>query len=203
MLTAMLDKAAQLCRHPKFEDIHLSIGRVATQEEVKHIESEIGIEFPQRLKTLFMETALAVEFEWHLNDEHPVKIAGQDIYWGGGQLWSLVNAGELLHNHRMWATNERPFWHGKFPVMQFANADMLALDTSSAEERLAYLDHNDDAEETNSFMFDCSLDEFLHDWLTLGCAGPEAWILEIFFAPDTRRLNLGGENAKEWRAAFK
>ncbi|MCJ8332416.1 MAG: hypothetical protein HRT89_12600 [Lentisphaeria bacterium] len=196
-----------LREHPYISETNFNIQPKASNLEISQIESRLKIEFPESLKRLFLEIASELKFTWVFDDErledddcYFQTEDGEDLYFGGGVIWSMNNVEQLLQSHSLWSET-REKWQGTFPVFHIANGDMIGVDIKS--EKVMYLSHEDDEEEIQSFQLNQNLEQFFTVWSLLACPGPEFWILDSFMHENSSKISSDTLTGTRWLEYLK
>jgi hypothetical protein len=180
----------------------------ATEDEIKHVERELGIALPDDYKELF-RLSKRLEFRYEYDEEMPTAFqynCSGEINWNLNLLkeqleyfreWVEVNALVPAHYDPEAAGETKACWADMIPLIEVANGDIIALGCSLSEVRYYSCQEND----MHGRKLGDNLWEFLAFHAKTGFAGSEDWQLEPFFdlASDSVRVKEESVNRfVEW-----
>lgn len=183
----------------------LKIDPPATLAEVESKENENKRKFPDPLREFFLNSSKSFVFDWSI-DEERAEIPEKFHELTFGECNFILDRHSLIN----WAAWEHSYTHpqyyggGKtprfrfedlFPLLEPVNGDVIALHKISGAFEVVFLDH--ESGEIDEAILGDSFSEFLHDWITIGCVGPESWLIEPFVVGE--RLDVHTEVAAEYR----
>ena len=109
------------------------VGPPAGEEEVLHIERDLGMSLPADFRRVLQEFSAEVEVAWFLPEDASPPPPFQDIFCGDCH-WNLKQLVEMGLPAREYALsfpleNEyHAVWRDKLPFLEIGNGDYLALD---------------------------------------------------------------------------
>lgn len=204
------------------EPPELEIKPTASPQQVEAIETALGRKIPAPLRRFILEESAGVNFFWMLpedaevidieieEDEQPVM----------GSIEITINSpfprpeGETLFGEVGQRNPEEVLerWRSAVEFIPVGNGDAIALDLMSDPDNppVIYMDH----ETAETHQLAESFEEFIAAWFSLGCVGPESWILRHFMTDNgkplpedtdgtpTSKVDPNCPNAKAFRAFF-
>jgi cell wall assembly regulator SMI1 len=134
--------ALHACERIGGESRELIIKPPATDEEVAAVEATLGMELPASLRQVLTGFSSAVEFRWFAPDDFEFPKPFRDMN-SGECVWSLARIVEVEQQRREWvqglfSDSDDPYgriWHGKLPVIEVGNGDIIALDLKQPSNR--------------------------------------------------------------------
>jgi len=180
----------------------------ATEEEIKRVEQELGMEIPEDCKDLF-RFSKHLEFRYEYDEEMPDEFGSNftgDINWNLSLLkeqleylreWVEVALVVPLHYAPEAAGEAVAWWADKIPLIEVANGDIIAVGGSPAEVFYFSCKEYD----MHGMKLAGSLWEFLAFHARIGFAGCEDWQLEPFFDIASDSVRVKRENVArfvEW-----
>ena len=172
----------------------LEIKPPATPQQVDAIEQTLGRPIPAPLRRFILEESAGINFFWMLpegtevigvdEDEEPVmgsievdistpfpRPEGETFFGNSGER----DAAKVLER-----------WNSAVEIIPVGNGDAVALDLLTDPENppVVYMDH----ETAETHRLAASFDEFIEAWFSLGCVGPESWILRHFMTDNGEPL---------------
>jgi hypothetical protein len=188
----------------------------ATRAEMAAAERVLGRRIPDELVEFFLEGTRGLDVCWGLErDRGPgIDVLGRSL--GGRVSLDLGQLGLLLTNWSGWEASFRdPAAHAGqhvdltladyrrlFPIEEATNGDVIVLVTDGEDRgSVVLLDH--EGGDFDRAVLGRSLREFLCAWLSLGCPGPESFVLQDLYDYDEQRLAVGSPAAKLWLRAIR
>lgn len=189
----------------------------ASKQEVAELEAETGRRIPEVIRRFLLEQASEVNFYWFLEDDArrdvPANACRGSIEFGIETIRSFNRSrlADIFKDEEVEAIRER--WGRAFEFVGVANGDQIALDLYEDPESppVIYLNHE---EPDLHIRLAESFDQFIEAWFSLGCVGPESWILRHFMTDNgeplppgtdgtpTSKIDPNCPNAKAFRAYF-
>jgi cell wall assembly regulator SMI1 len=180
----------------------------ATEEEIRRVEQELGMEIPEDYKDLF-RFSRRLEFRYEYDEEMP---AGFENNYSGEINWNLSLLKEQREELREWVevvsavparsypatvVETKQVWADKLPLVEVANGDLIVVGGSPSE--VVYFSCQEYA--MHGRKLSSSLWEFLEFHSRVGFAGGEDWQLEPFFDMEPGGVRVKGESVDrfvEW-----
>lgn len=194
------------------EALHLS--PPVTLADVEAVQQSLGIIFPRDYVEVVTGYASKVRLHWHTKKKNfPSPYGGifsswADALWDFGsfeKLWETYRytaegfpLDEDDDDHTYWA-GYNAFWHGKIPLIEVPNGDIIALasDPFGGDSPVLYLSH--DFCDLHGKTLAPSFREFITRWSHVGCVGPEEWQMAPFYNWDEESLFASGAAVDQWR----
>lgn len=179
----------------------------ATEGQVRRIEGILNSKIPSGLRRVILSYSCRVDISWQLpDDERPPEPFHQ--IFSGECRWDLENLPALQKTYEDWTTNcfsnkDNPYdaiWHGKFPIAEVGNGDMIGIDLDQAVGSVVYLSHDDG--QGHGYRLGCTFADFLDRFTQVGCPGFEDWQWLPFTDSNCSLINPIGPNAVAWRQWF-
>lgn len=188
----------------------------ASSADVDRVEQQLGLVLPVGVRAFFEQVSADFDAHWALGDDAPAEAQLQEITHGSISL-GLNQLTDHEQARRAWVQTYSDLLDGvpddldpdlraalmpagahvfddKLAFLDVGNGDLLAVDLNKAGNPVVYLDH--DMGSLHGRQLASSFERFLEDWTTLGCVGPEGWILDAFLGTDG--FDLSGAPAREW-----
>jgi hypothetical protein len=181
----------------------LSIDRPATRDEVAAVEESLGSPIPLQFRRTLLEFSRRVEFFWFLPDgvTPPQGLTG--VFYGSAN-WDVENLVQpyqevswLATNAFMEGTPEHELWKDKFPFHLIACGNFIAIDTSSPQQQVVFLNH--ELDDDHGYRLGADFFDFMDRWTQLGCPD-EVW--QPFVPDPLRFIDLSADGAKAWQRWF-
>lgn len=195
ILEILKSRSAKLEKH--CDEFELSIEEPVSETVVRRVEKELKRTFPPALKRFFLECSPNINVKWGLKQDviHALPEELREVEFGS----FIVNLDEfpaILANWSVWEDTSLDYdFENLFPLLEVPNGDIIVMvERGKGKGKIIYLDH----ESEEYYYLGSSLHEFLTDWVSLGCPGPEWWLLGPFHDPNREKLSLALETSKKW-----
>lgn len=178
----------------------------ATEEEIKHVEQELGMEIPEDYKDL-LRFSKHLEFRYEYDEEMPDEFRNN---FSGEINWNLSLLKEQQENFKEWlevlgpgngesatAGETEQMWADKIPLIEVANGDIILVGSSPSE--VVYFSCQEYA--MHGRKLGNNLWEFLEFHSRIGFAGCGDWQLEPFYDMESDEVRVKGESVDrfvEW-----
>jgi len=177
----------------------------APESQILAVERSLRVTFPAPFHALLRDFAALAHFEWNLESMEEIPPPPLTDVIAGRLHWSLDEIPECEEIRRSWISDvfadasdpEHAIWHNKLAILHLDNGDELALDLATPGGAVVYLSH--DGADLNGQVLGATFPDFIHRWTSIGCPGPEEWVIEPFVDRAAGGINPGGENARHWR----
>ena len=186
----------------------LTIGKPATEEEIKAIEAQFGYTLPPHFREVLLENTAHLDFYWDINDitdEGDISLPDKLVEIFRGQLlFGLDLLLDYEDDRKGWVKEVYPdynneydrVWHNKMSFHQVGNGDYIAIELEPENYgKVVYLSH--DGSENHGLYIASSFKEFLMNYAAVGCTGGEDWQWEPFYTVG-KGIDPTSDNAQAW-----
>lgn len=186
----------------------LTIGKPATEEEIKAVEEQLGYTLPTHFREVLLENTAHLDFYWDINDitdEGDISLPDKLVEIFRGQLlFGLDLLLDYEDDRKGWVKEVYPdynneydrVWHNKMSFHQVGNGDYIAIELEPENYgKVVYLSH--DGSENHGLYIADNFKEFLMNYAAVGCTGGEDWQWEPFYTAG-KGIDPISENAQAW-----
>ena len=186
----------------------LTIGKPATEEEIKAVEEQLGYILPSYFREVLLENTAHLDFYWDINDitdEGDISLPDKLVEIFRGQLlFGLDLLLDYEDDRKGWVKEVYPdynneydrVWHNKMSFHQVGNGDYIAIELEPENYgKVVYLSH--DGSENHGLYIASNFKEFLMNYAAIGCIGGEDWQWEPFYTKG-KGIDPTCENAQAW-----
>ena len=186
----------------------LTIGKPATEEEIKAVEEQLGYILPSHFREVLLENTAHLDFYWDINDitdEGDISLPDKLVEIFRGQLlFGLDLLLDYEDDRKGWVKEVYPdynneydrVWHNKMSFHQVGNGDYIAIELEPENYgKVVYLSH--DGSENHGLYIASNFKEFLMNYAAIGCIGGEDWQWEPFYT-EGKGIDPTSENAQAW-----
>ena len=186
----------------------LTIGKPATEEEIKAVEEQLGYILPSYFREVLLENTAHLDFYWDINDitdEGDISLPDKLVEIFRGQLlFGLDLLLDYEDDRKGWVKEVYPdynneydrVWHNKMSFHQVGNGDYIAIELELENYgKVVYLSH--DGSENHGLYIASNFKEFLMNYAAIGCIGGEDWQWEPFYTKG-KGIDPTSENAQAW-----
>jgi len=186
----------------------LTIGKPATEEEIKAVEEQLGYILPSYFREVLLENTAHLDFYWDINDitdEGDISLPDKLVEIFRGQLlFGLDLLLDYEDDRKGWVKEVYPdynneydrVWHNKMSFHQVGNGDYIAIELEPENYgKVVYLSH--DGSENHGLYIGSNFKEFLMNYAAIGCIGGEDWQWEPFYT-EGKGIDPTCENAQAW-----
>lgn len=186
----------------------LTIGKPATEEEIKAVEEQLSYILPSHFREVLLENTAHLDFYWDINDitdEGDISLPDKLVEIFRGQLlFGLDLLLDYEDDRKGWVKEVYPdynneydrVWHNKMSFHQVGNGDYIAIELEPENYgKVVYLSH--DGSENHGLYIGSNFKEFLMNYAAVGCTGGEDWQWEPFYT-EGKGIDPTCENAQSW-----
>ena len=186
----------------------LTIGKPATEEEIKAVEEQLGYILPSYFREVLLENTAHLDFYWDINDitdEGDISLPDKLVEIFRGQLlFGLDLLLDYEDDRKGWVKEIYPdynneydrVWHNKMAFHQVGNGDYIAIELELENYgKVVYLSH--DGSENHGLYIADNFKEFLMNYAAIGCIGGEDWQWEPFYTKG-KGIDPTSKNAQAW-----
>ena len=186
----------------------LTIGKPATEEEIKAVEEQLGYILPSYFREVLLENTAHLDFYWSIydiTDEGDISLPDKLVEIFRGQLlFGLDLLLDYEDDRKGWVKEVYPdynneydrVWHNKMSFHQVGNGDYIAIELEPENYgKVVYLSH--DGSENHGLYIASNFKEFLMNYAAIGCIGGEDWQWEPFYTKG-KGIDPTSENAQAW-----
>ena len=186
----------------------LTIGKPATEEEIKAVEEQLGYTLPTHFREVLLENTAHLDFYWDINDitdEGDISLPDKLVEIFRGQLlFGLDLLLDYEDDRKGWVKEVYPdynneydrVWHNKMSFHQVGNGDYIAIELEPENYgKVVYLSH--DGSENHGLYIASNFKEFLMNYAAIGCIGGEDWQWEPFYTAG-KGIDPTSKNAQAW-----
>ena len=194
------------------------ISKPISRLQLEKLRKKVGFKMPAEFEHVLLNFSRKATFYWSIEeaaeetfdgDGHRVSTIEtpeilENCLRGGEVLWDIGHLPEFAEEARNHASSGwRAFKEGlreRLPFIAVGNGDLIAFDMRKGNKNcpVVYLSHENDSQ-CHDMKLGNNFVDFLANWSSVGCAGPEYWGFEVFYNLRQQKISGSGRNAKRWR----
>jgi len=175
-----------------------------TQDELDGFKKTHNCELPIEFEEILLNHASLVHFAWAIDEGTGPKEFEDCLLLGGDVLWDFENLAEYVEMANNCETSGyRAFRSGlvdRIPFLSAGNGDLIAFDMRNGTSNcpIVYLSQLND-EQTHNKRLGKNIVDFLVNWSSIGCLGPEMYTMQPFYNEQKQIIDGATANSERFR----